>query len=162
MVVTVLFLLGSVGAFGATPESQPHSPGICPIITAGSTEIIAVPDDGCTTAIDGELTTKAELGPPGYGIGGSPEQDEKVTIYVLTSTKPYVIREPTDAKPVELRLKRIQIIVSTEEQVRFLESALGKHISVQGELDWSTAPAEYTDVVIFPEKIRLITGESPR
>lgn len=152
LVIFILILGVSMSGAAALGNTHPKSSKRCAAQQKDGRKVITVPEAGCSVSLIGKLRKESKLGPPGYGIGGSPQSDERVQIYVLILPKPMVFRESSG---VEDTLDAVQAIL-TRAQVRNATGLFGRKIAVLDVVGWSTAPAEYSDVVIFSSTIRPI------
>lgn len=115
------------------------------------------PSDACTpelaqVSLVGRLRSEEKWGPPGYGE--TPDQDRRVTIYVLELDRPEVVcADPAleQNSRGESRVSRLQVTGRVDPEK--LEASVGRRLTVWGALVHQAWGSDYTPVLIRVDSI---------
>jgi hypothetical protein len=107
------------------------------------------------TTLTGKLVIETKLGPPGYGE--DPKHDRKVRIYVLRLTSPVSLRGGDERKG-DQNIHELEIFFHSRQDTATWDSghaALGKCVTLIGELRGADMGADYTPVVMWVDQLAV-------
>lgn len=107
-----------------------------------------------TVQLAGILRAEERLGPPGYGE--SPEQDERITIYllVLDEAEDVCAESGGNQSPLKTDVRNLQLTGNLDLGV--LRRNIGGHVLIYGSLFHRSWGTDFTDVVLRAESLRVL------
>jgi hypothetical protein len=112
------------------------------------------------TTLIGRLTIETRFGPPNYGE--DPSTDKKVKIYILRLSTP-ITAPQLDGKEANAPVQKVELFFSTRQGPFGWDAAhraVGKCLSVVGEVEPSQVGTEFTPLIVNVDKFVILTTNS--
>jgi hypothetical protein len=112
------------------------------------------------TTLIGRLTIETRFGPPNYGE--DPSTDKKVKIYILRLSTS-ITAPQLDGKEANAPVQEVELFFSTRQGPFGWDAAhraIGKCLSVVGEVEPSQVGAEFTPLIVNVDKFVILNANS--